>query len=86
MRKLSAIERKGVEVAIAEAEKGTSAEFVAVVASRADRYHVVSLAGGILAGSGRSAGRQALRPGGRRFSSCWALNASPSELSTESWS
>ena len=49
MRKLSAIERKGVEAAIAEAEKGTSAEFVAVVASRADRYHVVSLAGAILA-------------------------------------
>jgi putative membrane protein len=49
MRKLSVIERRGVEAAIAEAEKGTSAEFVAVVASRADRYHVVSLAGGILA-------------------------------------
>ncbi|HEY2112684.1 MAG TPA: hypothetical protein VGH25_13250, partial [Dongiaceae bacterium] len=49
MRELSAIERKDVEAAIAEAEKGTSAEFVAVVASRADRYHVVSLAGGILA-------------------------------------
>jgi putative membrane protein len=49
MRKLSETERKGVEAAVAEAEKGTSAEFVAVVASRADRYHVVSLAGAILA-------------------------------------
>jgi putative membrane protein len=49
MRKLSAIERQGVEAAIAEAEKGTSAEFVAVVASRADRYHVTSLAAGIIA-------------------------------------
>jgi putative membrane protein len=49
MRKLSASERQGVEAAIAQAEKGTSAEFVAVVAARADRYHVVSLAGGILA-------------------------------------
>jgi putative membrane protein len=49
MRKLSAIERQGVEAAIAEAEKGTSAEFVAVVAGRADRYHVVSLAGAVLA-------------------------------------
>jgi putative membrane protein len=49
MRKLSEIERKGVEAAVAEAEKGTSAEFVAVVAGRADRYHVASLAGAILA-------------------------------------
>ena len=49
MQKLSETERKGVEAAIAAAETGTTAEFVAVVASRADRYHVVSLTGGLLA-------------------------------------
>lgn len=48
MRKLSETERKGVEAAIAAAEKGTTAEFVAVVAARADRHHVVSLVGGII--------------------------------------
>ena len=49
MHRLSQSERKGVEAAIAAAEKGTTAEFVAVVAARADRYHVVSLIGGLLA-------------------------------------
>ena len=49
MHRLSTSERKGVETAIAAAETGTTAEFVAVVASRADRYHVVSLTGGLLA-------------------------------------
>jgi putative membrane protein len=49
MHKLSDAERKGVEAAIAAAEKGTTAEFVAVVAARADRYHVASLAAGIIA-------------------------------------
>lgn len=49
MRKLSETERKGVEAAIAAAEQGTTAEFVAVVASRADRHHVVSLVGGLVA-------------------------------------
>ena len=49
MHRLSQSERKGVEAAITAAEKGTTAEFVAVVASRADRYHVVSLTGGLLA-------------------------------------
>jgi len=49
MQKLSETERKGVETAIAAAETGTTAEFVAVVASRADRYHVVSLTGGLFA-------------------------------------
>ena len=49
MHRLSPSERKGVETAIAAAETGTTAEFVAVVASRADRYHVVSLTGGLLA-------------------------------------
>ena len=37
MHRLSESERKGVEATIAAAEKGTTAEFVAVVASRADR-------------------------------------------------
>jgi putative membrane protein len=49
MHKLSETERKGVEAAIAAAEVATTAEFVAVVAARTDRYHVVSLAGGISA-------------------------------------
>ena len=49
MQKLSETERKGVETAIAAAETGTTAEFVAVVTSRADRYHVVSLTGGLFA-------------------------------------
>ena len=49
MRTLSPVERQRVEAAIAEAEKRTSAEFVAVVASRADRHHVASLFAGILA-------------------------------------
>jgi putative membrane protein len=49
MRKLSATERKGVEAAIAAAEVATTAEFAAAVAFRADRYHVVSLIGGIIA-------------------------------------
>ena len=49
MNRLSESERKGVETAIGAAETGTTAEFVAVVASRADRYHVVSLTGGLLA-------------------------------------
>jgi putative membrane protein len=47
--KLSHAEREGVETAIAAAEKGTTAEFVAVVAACADRYHVASLAVGIIA-------------------------------------
>jgi putative membrane protein len=48
MHKLSHAERKRVEAAIAAAEKSTTAEFVAVVAARADRYHVASLAAGII--------------------------------------
>jgi putative membrane protein len=49
MGKLSATERKEVAAAIAEAEKATTAEFVAVVAARVDRYHVVSLVAAIIA-------------------------------------
>ncbi len=49
MRSLSEAERKGVEAAIAAAEKTTTAEFVAVVARRADRYHVASLGAAVLA-------------------------------------
>jgi putative membrane protein len=54
MRKLSEAERNAVVVAIREAEQGTSAEFVAVVARRIDRHHGVSftlgLAAALLAG------------------------------------
>jgi putative membrane protein len=49
MHRLSETERRSVEAAIAAAEKSTTAEFVAVVAHRVDRYHVASLAAGILA-------------------------------------
>jgi putative membrane protein len=48
MGRLTVTERQGVEAAIAKAEKATTAEFVAVVARRADRYHVASLVAGIL--------------------------------------
>jgi putative membrane protein len=49
MRKLSETERNAVVAAIREAERGTSAEFVAVVARRIDRHHGVSLALGLAA-------------------------------------
>ncbi len=49
MRKLSETERNAVVAAIREAERGTSAEFVAVVARRIDRHHGVSLALGLTA-------------------------------------
>jgi len=49
MRRLTAVERRSVEAAIAAAEKATTAEFVAVVAKQADRYHVASLGAGIAA-------------------------------------
>lgn len=49
MRKLSETERNAVIGAIREAERGTSAEFVAVVARRIDRHHGVSLALGLAA-------------------------------------
>ena len=50
MRKLSETERNAVVAAIREAEQGTSAEFVAVVARRIDRHHGVSLTLGLAAG------------------------------------
>lgn len=49
MRKLSETERNAVVAAIREAEQGTSAEFIAVVARRIDRHHGVSLVLGIAA-------------------------------------
>jgi putative membrane protein len=48
MRKLSDSERELVAAAIQEAERGTSAEFVAVVARRVDRHHGVSLTLGLI--------------------------------------
>lgn len=48
-RKLSKAERNSVLAAIREAEQGTSAEFVAVVARRIDRHHGVSLTLGLAA-------------------------------------
>jgi len=49
MQRLSEAERNAVVAAIREAEQGTSAEFVAVVARRIDRHHGVSLALGLAA-------------------------------------
>ena len=49
MKRLSEGERQAIAAAIAQAEQGTSAEFVAVVAGCVDRHHGVSLTLGLLA-------------------------------------
>lgn len=62
--RLTVPERQGVEAAIAEAEKATTAEFVAVVALRADRYHVASLTAGIVGALAAAAVAWGLDPWG----------------------
>jgi putative membrane protein len=42
-------DRQGIEAAIRTAEQATSAEFVAAIARRVERYHGVSLTAGLLA-------------------------------------
>lgn len=42
-------ERQGIEAAIRSAEQATSAEFVAAIARRIERYHGVSLTAGLIA-------------------------------------
>jgi putative membrane protein len=42
-------ERQGIEAAIRSAEQATSAEFVAAIARRVERYHGVSLTAGLVA-------------------------------------
>ena len=45
-------ERQGIEAAIRSAEQATSAEFVAAIARRVERYHGVSLTAGLVAALG----------------------------------
>lgn len=49
MHPISDSDRRAIEAAIREAEQKTTAEFVAVVARRADRHHGVSLWAGLIA-------------------------------------
>jgi putative membrane protein len=49
MARLSEVERNAIEAAIREVEQTTTAEFVAVVARRAERHHAASLAAGLVA-------------------------------------
>ncbi len=49
MHPISPDDRQAIEASIREAERATSAEFIAVVARRVDRHHAVSLAAGLVA-------------------------------------
>ena len=49
---IAATDRQGIETAIRTAEQATSAEFVAAIARRVERYHGVSLTAGLVAALG----------------------------------